>query len=299
MIGKDACTPKDPTNLASVNATDTPPPCPPAAGGVNAGNDGGAEDDALERYLAQLECSAFLTNKTLTKDPDDGGFGKSAEEVCLAAAHGGCDYEDAPISVWAVVSLCGLVLVPVVWFGLTHRTRRPHPWFKMLLLCLSFISSMFWMDVVAGEAVAVLTALGQMWGLDMAILGLTVLAWGNSIGDLVADLSVARAGSPNMAVTACFAGPLFNMLVGLGVSFFVQCAATGGPVRVDYSTGVKNTTLVSLTVSFVGLAGILCATALAGGVGGFRLRKWWIWPLMGYYSSYMLAEVIIAFVQGN
>merc|ERR1711939_192200 len=52
-----------------------------------------------------------------------------------------------------------------------------------------------------------------------AILGLTVLAWGNSIGDLVADLSVARAGSPNMAVTACFAGPLFNMLVGLGVSF--------------------------------------------------------------------------------
>merc|ERR1711865_1253900 len=128
---------------------------------------------------------------------------------------------------------------------------------------------------------------------------LTVLAWGNSIGDLVADLSVARAGSPNMAVTACFAGPLFNMLVGLGVSFFVQCAATGGPVRVDYSTGVKNTTLVSLTVSFVGLAGILCATALAGGVGGFRLRKWWIWPLMGYYSSYMLAEVIIAFVQGN
>jgi len=39
-----------------------------------------------------------------------------------------------------------------------------------------------------------------------------VLAWGNSVGDLVADISVARAGSPDMAVTAVFAvrPPLAN-----------------------------------------------------------------------------------------
>ena len=35
----------------------------------------------------------------------------------------------------------------------------------------------------------------------MAVLGLTVLAWGNSIGDLVADLSVARAGQVSDAHT--------------------------------------------------------------------------------------------------
>ena len=33
---------------------------------------------------------------------------------------------------------------------------------------------MFWMDVVAGEAVAVLSSLGYMWNIDTAVLGLTV-----------------------------------------------------------------------------------------------------------------------------
>ena len=33
---------------------------------------------------------------------------------------------------------------------------------------------MFWMDVVAGEAVAVLSSLGYMWKIDTAVLGLTV-----------------------------------------------------------------------------------------------------------------------------
>ena len=52
-----------------------------------------------------------------------------------------------------------------------------------------------------GEAVAVLQSLGYIWKLEMEILTMTVLAWGNSIGDLVADISVARSGQLDMAVT--------------------------------------------------------------------------------------------------
>lgn len=117
---------------------------------------------------------------------------------------------------------------------------------------------MFWMDMVAGEAVAVLTSLGHMWHMNMAVLGLTVLAWGNSIGDLVADVSVARAGSPDMAVTACFAGPLFNMLVGLGVAFFIQTSSTHEPVKIEMTPA----TWQSLHISFIGLSTILVATCI-------------------------------------
>ena len=50
-------------------------------------------------------------------------------------------------------------------------------------------------------------------------MGLSVLAIGNSIGDLAANDAVARKGLANMAITACFAGPVFNYLIGLGIGF--------------------------------------------------------------------------------
>ena len=46
------------------------------------------------------------------------------------------------------------------------------------------------------------------------VLGLTVLAWGNSIGDLSTNMAMAKKGLANMALTACYAGPVFNLLVG-------------------------------------------------------------------------------------
>ena len=47
------------------------------------------------------------------------------------------------------------------------------------------------------------------------VLGLTVLAWGNSIGDFSTNMAMARKGLANMALTACYAGPVFNLLVRL------------------------------------------------------------------------------------
>ena len=71
----------------------------------------------------------------------------------------------------------------------------------------------------------------------MTKLGMTVLAWGNSIGgacrvaisvlllgsyraqDLVSNVVVAKQGAPSMAIAACFGGPLFSTL-GLAFAYF-------------------------------------------------------------------------------
>ena len=50
------------------------------------------------------------------------------------------------------------------------------------------------------------------------MLGLSLLAWGNTWGDLSATVAMASKGFGEMAVTGCLAGPIFNILVGLGVS---------------------------------------------------------------------------------
>ena len=45
--------------------------------------------------------------------------------------------------------------------------------------------------------------------------------------DLSGNVTMARKGLANMAITACFAGPVFNILVGLGCGFGVLRHATG------------------------------------------------------------------------
>nr|CAB3459347.1 unnamed protein product [Digitaria exilis] len=78
---------------------------------------------------------------------------------------------------------------------------------------ISFIMSVFWISTMAGELLNCLAAIGVIMNFPPAILGMTVLAWGNSVGDLVADVALARAGQPTIAIAGCFAGPMFNMLL--------------------------------------------------------------------------------------
>ncbi len=57
----------------------------------------------------------------------------------------------------------------------------------------------------------------------MQVLGLTVLAWGNSIGDMSTNMAMARKGLANMAMTACYAGPVFNLLASPHHHHHVLC----------------------------------------------------------------------------
>ena len=59
---------------------------------------------------------------------------------------------------------------------------------------LGFAMSVLWIYTLADEIVGILRALGIVADIDAAVLGLTVLAWGNSIGDLITDCALAKAG---------------------------------------------------------------------------------------------------------
>ncbi len=54
-----------------------------------------------------------------------------------------------------------------------------------------FCAAVGWIYLAAGEVVSALKALGAASGVSDAMLGLTVLAWGNSVGDLAADVAVS------------------------------------------------------------------------------------------------------------
>ena len=68
--------------------------------------------------------------------------------------------------------------------------------------------------MLAGELIVCLEALGVIWKLPSAYLGLTVLAWGNCIGDLFSICS-ARRGLGD-GTRGCLRRAVFNLLFGLG-----------------------------------------------------------------------------------
>lgn len=93
--------------------------------------------------------------------------------------------------VGSLVALAALLL-----FTVEHCKPRYH----FFLCFLGFVISIAWISTIAGEVVGVLKTFGVVLDISEALLGLTIFAAGNSVGDLVADITVAKLGYPVMAL---------------------------------------------------------------------------------------------------
>lgn len=62
----------------------------------------------------------------------------------------------------------------------------------------------------ASEVVAILSAFGLIANVSDSFIGLSVLTFGNNIGDLIANISLARAGYTKMGFSACIGSSIFS-----------------------------------------------------------------------------------------
>jgi sodium/potassium/calcium exchanger 6 len=124
--------------------------------------------------------------------------------------------------------------------------------------------SVLWAYTMARELVALLVAIGYMVGVDSGVLGVTVLAWGDSLGDLVSNVAMATHGGPGgaqTAVSACYAGPLFNTVVGLGLSLTL---AAGAQYPAPFTIPADGAVYETVGFLFAGLAWALLVVPARG-----------------------------------
>ncbi|KAK9079258.1 hypothetical protein SSX86_000928 [Deinandra increscens subsp. villosa] len=149
----------------------------------------------------------------------------------------------ASLVMYVVVGSIGIALGTCT-YSFTSSTMPPQKCLEFWYAS-GFLMSVTWTYVTCSELVSLLESLGNIIGMNPAILGLTILAWGNSIGDLAANVALAMFGGPDgpqIAMSGCYAGPLFNVLVGLGISFvFVSWSRYPDPYVIPEDPNLRET----------------------------------------------------------
>jgi len=171
----------------------------------------------------------------------------------------------------------------VLWFS----DRGDNVSARMARCSMGFIVAVIWIMAIADEVVSVLQTFGLIFGLSDAIIGLTIFAVGNSLADLVANMSVATF-APMMGFSACFGGPMLNILLGVGISGSYVISQTAEPYDLDVSK--------TLYVSSFGLLFLLATTLVFVPLNDYYLTRRWGILLIATYTVIMIINIVVELV---
>ncbi|XP_022237793.1 sodium/potassium/calcium exchanger Nckx30C-like isoform X2 [Limulus polyphemus] len=142
-----------------------------------------------------------------------------------------------------------ILMAPIIfplWLTLPDvRRKEKRKWFP-----ITFIGSIIWIAFFSYLMVWWASLTGEAAGIPNEVMGLTFLAAGTSIPDLITSVLVARKGLGDMAVSSSIGSNIFDVAVGLPVPWLLACFIFG-PVTVS-STGMTcYVLLLFLMVLFV------------------------------------------------
>lgn len=185
-----------------------------------------------------------------------------------------------PAVAWAALFGCiGAALV------LRFSTPTAAPRWHVLLVALSLLSVIAWFNIIANECVAILETFGLALNISSDMLGITVLAWGNCIGDLVADTALARSGQMRMAVAGVFGSLIFNDCLGLGSAITSYTLTKGNlPAALSLNNEVAGAAVMASVATTV-LFAVICK---------FSLLRSFAAVLFVEYLGFMVVSVCLA-----
>ncbi|XP_042766062.1 mitochondrial sodium/calcium exchanger protein isoform X2 [Panthera leo] len=251
---------------------------------------------ALKVLKLPVEFLLLLTVPVVDPDKDDGNWKRplnclhlviSPLVLALTLQSGAYGiYEIGGLfPVWAVVVIVGTALAAVTFFA-TSNSEPPR--FHWLFAFLGFLTSALWINAAATEVVNILRSLGVVFRLSNTVLGLTLLAWGNSIGDAFSDFTLARQGYPRMAFAACFGGIILNILVGVGLGCLLQISRSHAEVKLE-----PDGLLVWVLAGALGLS--LVCSLVSVPLQCFQLNKVYGFCLLLFYVTFLVVALLTEF----
>lgn len=87
---------------------------------------------------------------------------------------------------------------------------------------VTFLMSTVWIAAFSYVMVWMVCLVGYTLGIPDTIMGITFLAAGTSVPDTIASVMVARNGYGDMAVSNSIGSNVFDILLGLGLPWFLS-----------------------------------------------------------------------------
>ncbi|KAM4877721.1 sodium/potassium/calcium exchanger 2 isoform 3-T4 [Thomomys bottae] len=198
------------------------------------------------------------------------------------------DEDDQPLSLaWpanARKQITFLFVLPIVfplWITLPD-VRKPS---SRKFFPITFFGAISWIAVFSYLMVWWAHQVGETIGISEEIMGLTILAAGTSIPDLITSVIVARKGLGDMAVSSSVGSNIFDITVGLPLPWFLFTVIH----RFKPVTVSSNGLFCAIVLLFIMLLFVILSIALCR----WRMNKVLGFIMFGLYFVFLLVSVLL------
>lgn len=162
--------------------------------------------------------------------------------------------------------------------GLCFLFPKAERYYRVFFVSIALIATLSWVLVEAAINVSYLLNIPE------AIIGLTVLAIGTSVPDLISSLIVARQGRGDMAVSNAIGSNIFDILVGLGLPFMIAMLIFGGEISASGQNLFESSAILFASVAVFAVL--------------LLIKRWkidWVTGvlLLGLYVLYLVREIVL------
>uniref|UniRef100_A0A4W3JR89 Sodium/potassium/calcium exchanger 1 n=1 Tax=Callorhinchus milii TaxID=7868 RepID=A0A4W3JR89_CALMI len=177
-----------------------------------------------------------------------------------------------------------LFLLPIVFpLWLTLPDVRNHASKKFFPI--TFIGSILWIGAFSYLMVWWAHQVGETIGISEEIMGLTILAAGTSIPDLITSVIVARKGLGDMAVSSSVGSNIFDITVGLPIPWLLFTSFNSfQPVAVS-----SNGLFCAIVLLFL----MLLFVIMSIGLSKWKMNKFLGFTMFGLYFVFLIISVLL------
>jgi len=214
-------------------------------------------------------------------DPEGQGFDEPPEPISKEPEYGPFE---KPRKGGLLAVIKWVIMLPLYALAkITIPDCRKEAWAKSYIL--TFLMAILWISMYSYLMVWMITVIGFTLGIPDTVMGLTFIAAGVSVPDALSGIAVVREGHGDMAVSNALGSNVFDILICLGLPWFISTAI----VNPDEYVKVTSKGLVYSTFS---LLSTIVFLIMASHFNGWKLdRKFGIILLIWYFIFMIFASL--------